>query len=133
MYSRYGYLATVTLGAGAEKNGSNATDMKMVIDTRSEWSYVFDSNCTTCNNTNKYAMHPNATKTNDVPVSKIKHVDIVSSYAINDTMCVKDNSGGGNGNPKCSENRKFAVITDQKNHIVQTIDGLLGFARGTNL
>lgn len=115
--NRYALLATVTVGAGSAMNASNATDMKMVVDTRSEWSFVFDSNCTSCINTNKYTVHPNATTTNDVPTNKIKHVDIVTSYAINDTMCVKDNSGGGQGNLKCSENRKFAVITNKNGDI----------------
>jgi hypothetical protein len=107
MYSRYAYLADVKVGAASEKN---ATEMKLVVDTRSEWSYVFDRNCTTCDNTNKYISHPNATRTTDVPTNKIKHVEILSSYATNDTFCVYDNAGGGKGNPKCSENRKFAVI-----------------------
>ena len=100
--------------------------MNLVIDTRSQRSFVFDSNCTTCNNTNKYSKNPNATE-DYLNYNKYRQVNILSGYLINDTICVADSNGGGN--LKCAPDRIFGVIRDQTNFNYSGIDGVMGIGR----
>jgi hypothetical protein len=100
--------------------------MNLAIDTRYQRSFFFDSNCTTCNNTNKYSKNPNATE-DYLNTNLIRHVNVLSGYTINDTICVADSNGGGN--LKCAPDRVFGVIRDQKNFNASGIDGILGMGR----
>ena len=93
-------------------NGSNQTRVNLVIDTRNQWSFLFDSNCTTCNNTNKYSKHPNAT-IGSFPFTSVRHLTSVNGYSTNDTLCVADSNVGGI--MKCARDRVFGVITEQSN------------------
>jgi hypothetical protein len=58
---KYSLVSTFRFGAGPALNGSNETEMNLAIDTRSQRSFVFDSNCTSCIVANKYSKNPNAT------------------------------------------------------------------------
>lgn len=59
---KYALIGNFRVGAGPARNGSNETNFNLVIDTRTQKSFLFDSNCTNCNVTNKYTKNPNATE-----------------------------------------------------------------------
>jgi hypothetical protein len=59
---KYALIGNFRVGAGPALNGSNETNMNLVVDTRTQKTFLFDSNCTNCNVTNKYTKNPNATE-----------------------------------------------------------------------
>ena len=61
---------------------------------------------------------------------KIRHVYVRDGFTTNDTVCVHDNLGkDGKGNLKCAEDRKIAVVTDQRGYEEVEFDGILGIGR----
>jgi hypothetical protein len=106
---KYALIGNFRVGAGPALNGSNETNMNLVIDTRTQKTFVFDSSCINCNVTNKYTKNPNATEL-PLDINIIKHVKIKEGYIINDTICVPDSNG--NGNMKCAPDRLFGVVQD---------------------
>ena len=115
-YNRWTFLTNVQLGSaqGPSLRGSNLTNMRMIVDTRTDWTYVLDSNCSSCKNLNKFHKHPNATQVGDgLPVYQIRNVELLDGYAVNDTFCIKDNQGVSKGETfKCALNRTIAVVTE---------------------
>jgi hypothetical protein len=63
--------AKIQVGAGAANNASEPKDMELMIDTRNYFTVLFDNTCENCNNTQKYIMHENATKWDDLKLSKV--------------------------------------------------------------
>jgi hypothetical protein len=61
---------------------------------------------------------------------KIRHVYVRDGYTTNDTVCVQDHLGGDSkGSLKCAEDRKIAVVTDQRGYEDVEFDGILGIGR----
>ena len=100
--------------------------MNMLIDTRNQGIFVFDSNCTTCGNTNKYSFNPNSTK-GVMDTKNIRHLNIVSGYTVYDKVCTSDSNG--QGNIKCAQNRSINVITEKSGFDSTSVDGILGIGR----
>jgi hypothetical protein len=123
---KYALVGKFRVGAGPALNGTNQTNMNLVIDTRNQRSFFFDSNCTSCNVTNKYSKNPN-TSEDFLNTNWIRHVNILSGYSINDTICVADGNNGNN--MKCAANRVFGVIRDQVGFNSTGIDGIMGLGR----
>jgi hypothetical protein len=104
--------------------------MQLAVDTRSDSSYVFGKECSTCTNKNKYEKHPNVTSVPGLPVKRYRDVSILrDGYTINETICIRDNEGVGQVNFPCSENRSLSVITDWYGENHENIDGILGLGR----
>jgi hypothetical protein len=60
------FTAQVLVGAGANLTGSEPKEMQLMLDTRNHMTVLLGENCTTCNNTNKYIAHENATLVDDL-------------------------------------------------------------------
>ena len=60
------FTAQVLVGAGANLTGSEPKEMQLMLDTRNHMTVLLGENCTTCNNTNKYIAHENATLLDDL-------------------------------------------------------------------
>ena len=60
------FTAQVLVGAGANLTGSEPKEMQLMLDTRNHMTVLLGENCTTCNNTNKYIAHENATLADDL-------------------------------------------------------------------
>jgi hypothetical protein len=103
--------------------------MRLVVDTRTQGTYVFALECATCNNTNRYEKHPNATVVPGLPSKHIRDIDLIAGYTTNDTVCIIDNEGVGQVNYPCSDNRTIAVITEQKGIYHENVDGIIGLGR----
>lgn len=76
---KYALVGKFRVGAGPALNGSNETNMNLVIDTRYQRTFFFDSTCTSCNVTNKYSLNPNATSIS-LNTNKVRHVFINDGY-----------------------------------------------------
>lgn len=70
-YTSAVFSAQVRIGAGHEFNGSEPTEMRLMVDTRNHFTVLLDNTCTECINTNKYAINENATKLNDLTLNKV--------------------------------------------------------------
>jgi hypothetical protein len=66
--------------------------MNLLIDTRNQGIFLFDSNCTTCSNANKYSFNENSTK-GDIDTKNIRHLNVINGYMVYDTVCTSDSSG----------------------------------------
>jgi hypothetical protein len=55
------FTAQVQVGAGANLTGSEPIEMRLMLDTRNHMTVLLGESCATCNNTNKYIAHENAT------------------------------------------------------------------------
>jgi hypothetical protein len=55
------FTAQVQVGAGANLTGSEPKEMRLMLDTRNHMTVLLGESCATCNNTNKYIAHENAT------------------------------------------------------------------------
>jgi len=60
------FTAQVQVGAGANLTGSEPKEMRLMLDTRNHMTVLLGENCSTCNNTNKYIAHENATMLDDL-------------------------------------------------------------------
>ena len=60
------FTAQVQVGAGANMTRSEPKEMQLMVDTRNHMTVLLDETCNTCNNTNKYIAHKNATKVDDL-------------------------------------------------------------------
>jgi hypothetical protein len=76
---KYALVGKFRVGAGPALNGANETNMNLVIDTRYQRTFLFDSNCTTCNVTNKYSRNPNGT-VEPMGTRNVRHVLINDGY-----------------------------------------------------
>lgn len=100
--------------------------MNLLIDTRNQGIFLFDSNCTTCSNANKYSFNENSTK-GDIDTKNIRHLNVINGYMVYDTVCTSDSSG--QGNQKCAQNRSISVITEKSNFDSPLVDGVVGIGR----
>lgn len=75
-YTSAVFSAQVLIGAGQDFNGSQPTEMRLMVDTRNHFTVLLDNTCAECNNTNKYAINENATKLNDLNLNKVpEHIN----------------------------------------------------------
>ena len=80
------FTAQVQVGAGANLTGSEPLEMRLMLDTRNHLTVLLNESCATCNNTNKYIAHENATKSDDL---KIEKVLFSHSYFSEDQACLR--------------------------------------------
>jgi len=60
------FTVQVQVGAGANLTGSEPKEMRLMLDTRNHMTVLLGENCSTCNNSNKYIAHENATVLDDL-------------------------------------------------------------------
>jgi len=71
-WERYAFESKFVVGGDPLLNGTNKTTMNLLIDTRNQGIFLFDSNCTTCSNANKYSFNKNSTK-GDIDTKNVRH------------------------------------------------------------
>jgi hypothetical protein len=71
-WERYAFQSKFDVGGDPSLNGTNKTTMNLLIDTRNQGIFLFDSNCTTCSNANKYSFNENSTK-GDIDTKNVRH------------------------------------------------------------
>ena len=95
VHNRWTFLTNTKVGGGSTLHGANMTDMRLVVDTRTHGIFAFAQECASCNNTNRYSKHPDASVVPGLPSNHIRDIELLAGYTTNDTVCIIDNEGVG--------------------------------------
>jgi len=74
---RYAFKSGFIVGDDDKSlNGTNKTNVQLFIDTRNQWSFLFDLNCSTCINKNesRYSFNPNSTVKDGISTKNVSSI-----------------------------------------------------------
>jgi len=78
---KYAFSSRFVIGGANKtvfKNSTlNKTEMRLLIDTRNQWTYVIDQNCTSCINKNssRYIKNPNTTFSESLSINNVSNTN----------------------------------------------------------